>query len=152
MSDDTNARRELAYVRACQARDFALMNQREAFIEGWAAGLAYSTRETAGGMTLPSVEDAGRAIAAEIDAEVEAREASPPVEDEPPTPSEDWKSCRVCKPRRACPVHAEEAARYYAPRDPGVPADAAKVEQELENKQVRQMQRTGRCPICGADA
>ena len=30
--------------------------------------------------------------------------------------------------------------------------DKARTEQELENEQVRRLQQTGRCPVCGADA
>ena len=33
-----------------------------------------------------------------------------------------------------------------------VEAQVARVEQRLENEQVRQLRRDGRCPVCGADA
>jgi hypothetical protein len=53
------------------------------------------------------------------------------------------------KDSRPLPVPALSLAAYRAAhgRD-----ERARTEQEIENAAVRTMQRTGRCPTCGADA
>lgn len=36
------------------------------------------------------------------------------IEDEGWGASLSWRDCRDCQPKRACPVHREEAAAFYA--------------------------------------
>lgn len=55
-------------------------------------------------------------------------------------------------------TYGDGSFRVTGPADERTPIvvvpkrDQARVEQDLENEQVRQIQRTGRCPCCGADA
>lgn len=55
-------------------------------------------------------------------------------------------------------TYSDGSLRVTGPKDERGPItvvpkrELARVEQDLENEQMRQMQRTGRCPCCGAGA